>query len=67
MCKWLIDMLNYPVIITALGICLIRYCVGTVFNYPSVQSKTSFSMTLNLNLCAFTAFDSAENLYDFFW
>ena len=59
-------MFKNLVIITALFIGTNRYNVETVFNYPSVQSDTSFSMTLHLNLCAFTAFDSAENLYDFF-
>ena len=59
-------MFKNLVIITRLDICPCRYNVETVFNYPSVQSDTSFSMTLHLYLCAFTAFDSAENLYDIF-
>ena len=66
MCKWLAYMFKNLVIIAAMDICPSRYNVETVFNYPSVQSDTSFSMTLHLNLCAFTALDSAENLHDFF-
>ena len=60
--KWLINMLLCLVIITALGICPNRFNVQTVFNYPSVQSDTFLSITFHLNLYAFTALDSADNM-----